>query len=264
MAVRFCILHKMMIIFRKASLKNRSIKVESQLAGHLPDDITACAMNPNLPIFRALKWVQAPGGSLRAGGTHVLVAPLSPTCCGPWQSQPLSASTGKTDSFMTSGTAAKVRWENWDVDLQMCHQKQYTTAETNNCLERDLHIFLTAICLWTCPLQLFLKLMYQRRLGLIKLDQTCKAAVGSMELIWLQGTGTPADGAQRLACGLSGSVACRAPGHSLSTMTPRPRAAGRQGRASEWADSSQGCDGLWGEWHLKTPYHNIVSYTERV
>lgn len=55
MAVRFCILHKMMIIFRKASLKNRSIKVESQLAGHLPDDITACAMNPNLPIFRALK-----------------------------------------------------------------------------------------------------------------------------------------------------------------------------------------------------------------
>lgn len=41
MAVPFCILHKMMVIFRKASLETLSIKVERQLAGHLPDDIAA-------------------------------------------------------------------------------------------------------------------------------------------------------------------------------------------------------------------------------
>lgn len=62
-----------------------------------------------------------------------------------------------------------------------------------------------------------------------------------MELIRLQGTGIPGEGDQRLACGgLSGSITCQAPGHSLSTMTPQPRATGRQRRASECAEGSEG------------------------
>ena len=55
MAVPFYTLHKMMMIFKEDSLNNLNIKVESVLVGHLPDDITTCTTNPNLPMFRALR-----------------------------------------------------------------------------------------------------------------------------------------------------------------------------------------------------------------
>lgn len=61
-----------------------------------------------------------------------------------------------------------------------------------------------------------------------------------MELIWLQGRGHLEKRSSWPARALRQHHLPQAPGHSLSTMTPQPRATGRQRRASECAESSQG------------------------
>lgn len=127
-------------------------------------------------------------------------------------------------------THATSQMRNWDVSCSM-PPKTTTTAETATACE-EIHEEMTASAFGPVLLIMF-KISVQRLLGLIKLDQTCKhRALCGVDLApghgdtWRRGSAAwPAAGSQ--AHHLPGSL-----GHSLSTMTPQPRATGRQLRAS--------------------------------